>query len=326
MGTGEYLDRSFGGCSNIHLTHFISKMVNTNGYWSSHKHKGLSMKRTNTTKVKCAVCGEYISECALSSHLRWSHNLSYKEYFDKFIEPYFHKCPYCDNERKWVGKAGIKYRLTCNSSNCRSKIYSEHNAGGLPNTIKKIQSTKKERYGSIGFNNREKSKSTCEERYGVTNVAKLPEVREKMNETVFKRTGKRYTGGCNGRSKIYYEGLVFDSKHELFYYFWCLEQGLEIQQNPKGLQYFIGETKHTYYPDFMVEGRLIEIKGMDIINKNLILLDKMTKNELWEKTACLFDNDVEIITQDQVEKFYKPSNWKEIMSKAKRNKDLRKDN
>lgn len=75
----------------------------------------------------------------------------------------------------------------------------------------------------------------------------------------------------------------------------------------------------------MVEGRLIEIKGMDIINKNLILLDKMTKNELWEKTACLFDNDVEIITQDQVEKFYKPSNWKEIMSKAKRNKDLQKE-
>ena len=39
MGTDEYLDRSFGGCSNIHLTHFTLKMVNTLGYWSSHKTK-----------------------------------------------------------------------------------------------------------------------------------------------------------------------------------------------------------------------------------------------------------------------------------------------
>ena len=69
-------------------------------------------------------------------------------------------------------------------------------------------------------------------------------------------------------------------------------------RNPKGLPYYIGETKHTYYPDFTVEGRIIEIKGLDIINKNGILLDKRTKEELWEKTACLFDNDVEIITQE----------------------------
>ena len=35
MGTGELLDLSLDECSNIRLTHFIPKMVNTLGYWSS---------------------------------------------------------------------------------------------------------------------------------------------------------------------------------------------------------------------------------------------------------------------------------------------------
>lgn len=100
--------------------------------------------------------------------------------------------------------------------------------------------------------------------------------------------------------------------------------GIWIGSNAKspGLSYYIGEVKHTYYPDFIVEGRIVEIKGNDIINEFGILLDKKTKEELWEKTACLFDNEVEIITQDFVEKHYKPSNWREIMANAKRKKDL----
>ena len=256
------------------------------------------MKRTNTTKVKCAVCGKYISECALSSHLNWSHQLSYKEYFDNYVEPFPHICPYCnERERKWIGRGGVKYRLCCQNKECKSKCYSEHNAGGLPNTVKKIQATKLLKYGSRGYNNPQKRESTCISKYGVSNIAQLPETREKMNNTLFKKTGKRFTGGCNGRSKIYYNGMWFDSKHELLYYYWCLENGLEILRNPKGLPYYIGESKHTYYPDFIVEGRIIEIKGRDIINENGILLDKRTKEELWEKTACLFDNEVEIITQ-----------------------------
>lgn len=281
------------------------------------------MKRTNTNKVKCAVCGKSISECALSSHLKWNHGLTYKQYFDTYIEPQPHICPYCNRrEQKWVGKGGIKYRKCCQGAECKSKCYSEHNAGGLPNSIKKIRATKLKRYGTISFNNRDKAVSTCKQKYGVSNVAQLQEVREKMNNTLFKRTGKRYTGGCNGKSKIYYEGMWFDSKQELFYYYWCLESGLEVTQNPPGLSYYIGEVKHTYYPDFIVEGRIVEIKGNDIINEFGILLDKKTKEELWEKTACLFDNEVEIITQDFVEKHYKPSNWREIMANAKRKKDL----
>ena len=39
MGTDGYLDRPFGRCSNIRLTHFVPKMVNTFGYWSNHTNE-----------------------------------------------------------------------------------------------------------------------------------------------------------------------------------------------------------------------------------------------------------------------------------------------
>lgn len=36
--------------------------------------------------------------------------MTYKEYYDKYINPSEHKCPYCGKELKWFGRNGIGYR------------------------------------------------------------------------------------------------------------------------------------------------------------------------------------------------------------------------
>ena len=54
---------------------------------------------------------------------------------------------------------------------------------------KKSENTKLKRYGDKNYNNTEKNKQTCLERYGVDNPMKSKKIREKSKQTCLKRYG-----------------------------------------------------------------------------------------------------------------------------------------
>ena len=268
-------------------------------------------------KIICKICGKEVSKCALTSHLKWSHNgMSYKEYFDTFMESQEHKCPYCDNERKWLGYAGRTYALTCCSKECLSKYRSENNKGGTPESIKKIKQTKYERYGDEGYHNIDKMKQTCQERYGEDCVWKVKSIREKCIDTLYKRTGKRTAS--NGNYGVYYKNMKFDSKTEVLFYEWCIENDKCVEYNKsKYFIYFIDNVEHKYFPDFIVDGEYIEIKGEHLIDSDGFLLDFSGKYRLIEKTECLRKNNVKILLHQEVLEKYKPSNYEEVLQNCK---------
>lgn len=184
MGTGELLDLSLDECSNIRLTHFILKMVNTLGYWSSQKQRGLAMENIKQT---CRICGKtFDSQCKFSYHLRIFHHLKFKEYFDKYIEPFPHKCPYCDNERKWDV---TNYRKTCCRKECIGEERKEINPMHNPESVAKIAKTKEERYGDSGYNNHEKTVKTCRDNWNVDNVFQREDIKEKCKKLHLERRG-----------------------------------------------------------------------------------------------------------------------------------------
>lgn len=264
-------------------------------------------------KIICKICGKEVSKCALTSHLKWSHNkMTYKEYFDTFIEPFEHKCPYCNNERKWIGSGGRTYALTCCSNECLSKIHSDNNGGGTQESIKKIKQTKQERYGDPGYHNIDKMRKTCQERYGVDNPAQTKISKQHFHETLLKK-GKHRCGEL-GNYAVYYNNEKFDSKSELLFYYWCIENGYDIIKNPKPIEYSINDSKHLYYPDFIVNGIYVEIKGKHLIDNEGYLLNFINGHRLIEKTQCLKDNNVKIILHTEVEEKYKPTNYEELLS------------
>lgn len=61
--------------------------------------------------------------------------------------------------------------------------------------------------------------------------------------------------------KGYYKGFWCDSTYELVYIIYCLDHNIDIQRNRKGYEYFHNNEKHIYYPDFIVNGIITEIKG-----------------------------------------------------------------
>lgn len=267
-------------------------------------------------KVTCKICGCEVSKCALSSHLKWSHGgMTFKEYYDKYIDPSEHKCPYCGKELKWIGKGGRHYAQTCGSKECYSKYKSEYNQGGTEESLAKIRQTKLERYGNPNYQNFEKIKQTCIERYGVDNVWKVKKIHQKCKDTLEEKTGKRCAN--LGNYAVMYNDLKFDSRAELLYYMWCKEQGKDIERCHDYFTYIVDGIEHIYYPDFKVDGNIIEIKGEHLIDDEGYLLDFSTKKRLVEKTKCLREHNVIIIMSKDVMKNYLPSNFEEILSNCK---------
>lgn len=62
--------------------------------------------------------------------------------------------------------------------------------------------------------------------------------------------------------KVYtFEDSNFDSSWELMFYIWAKDNDLNIVRSTKRFEFEFNGIKHNYYPDFEIDGQLIEIKG-----------------------------------------------------------------
>ena len=59
----------------------------------------------------------------------------------------------------------------------------------------------------------------------------------------------------------WYNGVWCDSQWELAFLVYCLDHGIEIKRNRVGYKYTFKNKEHQYFPDFIVNGTLYEIKG-----------------------------------------------------------------
>ncbi len=85
---------------------------------------------------------------------------------------------------------------------------------------------------------------------------------------IISKATKGKTGGYNeGSVRSYrsgrYNNIWFDSSWELAYYLYITEHNINIKRNSKGFDYEYEGKMHKYYPDFIVEGSYIEIKGRE---------------------------------------------------------------
>jgi hypothetical protein len=67
-------------------------------------------------------------------------------------------------------------------------------------------------------------------------------------------------GSSRGKSG-WYKGYWCDSSYELAFLIFCLENSIEIERNKKGFYYLYEGKESKFYPDFIVDGKYIEIKN-----------------------------------------------------------------
>ena len=122
---------------------------------------------------------------------------------------------------------------------------------------------------------------TCNERYGVNNPMQVPEIR--------KRSQHKYT----------YNGINFDSSAELAYYIWLTDNDIKFDYQPDvSFSFSYNGKDHSYQPDFLVDGKYIELKGAHFFeNDRMINPYDRTQDGLYEaKHQCMIANNVQIIT------------------------------
>lgn len=128
----------------------------------------------------CAICGFPLKTFnALGKHVAKYHSnqCTMKEYVDKYVEPYAHKCPYCDNERNF---SHGRYKETCADKACIQK----HR-----------EATNMVKYGhkcSLKGTNEQKVVEAIVEKYGVDNVFKLDSMQQLAKQRIKDKYGKEY--------------------------------------------------------------------------------------------------------------------------------------
>lgn len=70
-----------------------------------------------------------------------------------------------------------------------------------------------------------------------------------------------YREGSSRGKHGYYKGIWCDSTYELAYLIYCLDHDIDIKRCNELFEYELNGKKHTYHPDFVVEGIIIEIKN-----------------------------------------------------------------
>jgi len=155
--------------------------------------------------LKCKICDKELKSLkSLSSHIR-VHNVSSKEYYDKYLKNDDGMCETCGKTTSFnsITNGYCKYcSQKCSSNNknvrlkfrqtCLDKYHSVH-----PNQNKKIQEKRKEtcikKYGGpVPLSNKinqTKTKETCIKKYGVENPSKISLVKEKKKLTCQKNWG-----------------------------------------------------------------------------------------------------------------------------------------
>ncbi len=155
----------------------------------------------------------------------------------------------------------------------------------------------------------EKIKQTNLEKLGTEYPSQSPKVREKIKQTNLEKYGVENPSQSpefQGIKKYNYFGVKFDSSWELYYYIYQTEVlGLDCVRNlgEKYFEYVVNGKTHRYIPDFINEGKIVEIKGDHFLkNGNLInVYDKhLSKVLLSAKTQCMIANTDEIITRKEI--------------------------
>ena len=167
----------------------------------------------------------------------------------------------------------------------------------------------------------EKRKATCKEIYGVEFAQQSEEVKKHYKENSLKNWGfespmqspklrkkiensflEKY-GTKHPNFTFKYQNQLFDSSWELAAWIWAKDNGKEIEREPVSLAYTFNGIEHTYFPDFRLDGKLIEIKGPQFFKDGKMVNPyNHSQDDLFEaKHQCGLQNGVEFWGKDRMQ-------------------------
>lgn len=177
----------------------------------------------------------------------------------------------------------------------------------------KVKNTKQKRYGNPNYINTEQISLTYAKNHnGIDHNFKDPECIEKRKITWLKKYGCEHPSQnrdvrLKQQSRYIYQGIHFDTAPEIALYIYCIDNNIEFEYQPNTyFKYFYNDIEHRYFPDFLIDGQFIEIKGDHFFKKDGTMRNPFDKSqdELYEaKHQCMINNNVKILREKDYIKY-----------------------
>ena len=158
---------------------------------------------------------------------------------------------------------------------------------------------------------REKYINKLFETYGVTCTFKIPGLMDKVRLNYYLETG--YWNPAQNpevqkktKRKYHYDELNFDSSWELALYIYCKDHNINCIYKPDiKFEYLdpITNTIRYYFPDFIIDNQIIEVKGDHFFNDDGLLCNPFNHSldqRYLAKYKCMIDNNVLILKYDEL--------------------------
>jgi len=234
-----------------------------------------------------------------------------KEHKIKNLEEYYlifnNKKPLCiicnKNTASW-DQTHFSYREVCSNKSCIGKYahnissinfklkYGVDNPAQLESVKKKTAKTKKERYGSSTYNNMEKNKQTCIDRYDVDNGSKSESAKQKISDKYEKsdkeqrKTKTIETFQKNyGVDWLFSSDIIKDKKKKTYLKNWGVDHPMKnkefIEKRKENFMNIYGVEFMSQMPEFrnkMVETNFKKRKNILLEKFNDIIIDFPNKN------------------------------------------------
>ena len=250
---------------------------------------------------KCQYEDKSVQEKRLNTNLDtygYKTSFSTKETQDKVKETIFKKYGVKNAFQSEEIKEKIKQQ--------NKETYGVENPQQRPEVKEKTQETNLKKYGNKctlqAPKIKEKAIQSNLDRYGAENIFGSEYGKEKIKETNLQKFGVENPQQNREIQKktlshYKYNNLNFDSSWELAVYIYCIDNNISISRLPASFAYYDkNNKKHYYFPDFLIESTLIEIKGPQYLDKDGQLKDK-------DKRKCMGDNNVVMWTEEKIQPY-----------------------
>lgn len=235
--------------------------------------------------LKCERCGLFFE-------------MSYKIFTKKKTEnlPFF--CKKCRLSETYY-KSNDKRQKTLNNlhiKNVEQKI--------KDGWIEKSKKTRQLKYGAYFSKEKiEKTNKALIEKYGSLENA-YKQRYEKIQNVFQSKYGTKYPLMFYSHKKYGFDNNLFDSSWELAYYIWLKDKGISFEYHTQKIEYIGDDGKnHTYFPDFIVNGKIVEIKGDHFFNEKGEPFNKYTKRSWKAKYDLILQKGGQIFRFEDIKPY-----------------------
>lgn len=168
------------------------------------------------------------------------------------------------------------------------------------NILNKCNTTNLQNFGTSWSSNSDIVRSK------ISNTVKSEDCQNRTKQTCLVRYGVQHHTQSrhyidSAKKRYVYNNITFDSSWELALYIYAKDHNISIIRCPCQIKYYdVNNILHYYTPDFLLDNKLVEVKGSQFFNEKGELVNIYTKTVRSDLMKCMKDHNVTILRYDDV--------------------------